>query len=92
MATATAYLHLRIPPQKKRLLESAAKAANNDNLTDYVLGSALRQAELDLLERRTFRLSGAAWAEFNQALEQPPRVLPALRRLAQRGDVFHRPA
>ena len=90
MPTASANLHLRIAPKKKRLLQQAAKAANASTLTEYVVSSALRQAEHDLLERRTFTMTGRDWDAFNARLDQPPRVVPALRRLAAAGDVFHR--
>jgi uncharacterized protein (DUF1778 family) len=90
VATASANLHLRITPKKKRLLQQAAKAAHAATLTEYVVSSALRQAELDLLERRTFVISGKDWDAFNRLLDAPARVVPALRNLAAAGDVFKR--
>jgi uncharacterized protein (DUF1778 family) len=90
MPTATAHLHLRIAPRKKRLLQQAANVAHATTLTEYVVSSALRQAEQDLLERRTFMMNGKDWAAFNALLDRPARVLPALKRLATAGDVFRR--
>lgn len=90
MPTATAHLHLRIAPRKKRLLQQAANVAHATTLTEYVVSSALRQAEQDLLERRTFTMKGKDWDAFNALLDRPARVLPALKRLATAGDVFHR--
>lgn len=92
MAVASATLHLRIAPKKKRLLLLAAKAAHASTLTEYVVSSALRQAEQDLLERRTFVMNGRDWDTFNRLLERPARALPALQRLAAAGDVFRRTA
>jgi uncharacterized protein (DUF1778 family) len=91
MPSATANLHLRIEPQKKRLLQQAAKIAHASTLTEYVIGSALRQAEQDLLERRTFTMNGGDWDRFEAILERPARVVPALKALAAAGDVFRRP-
>ena len=90
MPTATAHLHLRIAPKKKRLLQQAAIVAHATTLTEYVVSSALRQAEQDLLERRTFTMKGKDWDAFNALLDRPARVVPALKRLATAGDVFHR--
>lgn len=92
MPTASANLHLRIAPKKKRLLQQAAKIAHASTLTEYVVSSALRQAEQDLLERRTFLMKGKDWDTFNRLLESPARVIPALKNLAAAGDVFDRTA
>ena len=88
--TASTSIHLRIAPKKKRLLQQAAKAANASTLTEYVISSALRQAEQDLLERHTFTMTGKNWATFNALLDSPAREFPALKRLAASGDVFCR--
>ena len=90
MSSATAILHLRITPKNKRLLQQAAIASHASTLTEYVVSSALRQAERDILERRTFVMKGKDWDTFNLLLESPPRILPGLKRLAQIGDVFRR--
>jgi uncharacterized protein (DUF1778 family) len=90
MLTASTNIHLRIAPKKKRLLQQAAKAANASTLTEYVISSALRQAEQDLLERRTFTMAGKNWATFNALLDSPAREIPALKRLATSGDVFRK--
>lgn len=90
MPTASATLHLRITPKKKRLLQQAAKIAHASTLTEYVVSSALRQAEQDLLERRTFVMTGKDWEAFNRLLDSPARIVPALKNLAAAGDVFDR--
>lgn len=91
MPTATANLHLRIEPRRKRLLQEAARATHASTLTEYVIRSVLRQAEQDLLERRTFVLNGGNWAAFHRLLERPARAVPALKKLAAAGDVFRPP-
>jgi uncharacterized protein (DUF1778 family) len=92
MPPATTNLHLRITPKNKRLLQQAASASHVSSLTEYVVRSAMRQAEQDLLERRTFVLRGKDWDTFTRSLESPARVVPALERLAAAGDVFRRTA
>lgn len=92
MPTASAILHLRIAPKNKRLLQQAAQVTHASNLTEYVVSSALRQAEQDLLERRTFVMKGKEWDAFNRLLESPARIVPALKKLAETGDVFRRTA
>ena len=92
MPTASTNLHLRIAPQKKRLLQQAAKVTHASTLTEYVVSSALRQAERDLLERRTFVMKTDDWDTFHRLLESPARVVPALKNLARAGDVFRRTA
>ena len=90
MPTASANLHLRITPRNKRLLQQAATVAHASTLTEYVVSSALRQAEQDLLERRTFVMKGKDWKAFNSLLDGPARIVPALKQLAEAGDVFRR--
>ena len=90
MPTASANLHLRIAPKKKRLLQQAAKITHASTLTEYVVSSALRQAEHDLLERHTFVMKGKDWDTFNRLLEGSARVVPALKNLAAAGDVFRK--
>jgi uncharacterized protein (DUF1778 family) len=74
------------------LLQQAATVAHASTLTEYVVSSALRQAEQDLLERRTFVMKGKDWDTFNSLLDGPARVVPALKKLAEVGDVFRRTA
>ena len=64
--------------------------AHASTLTEYVVSSALRQAEQDLLEHRTFTMKGKDWGAFNALLDRPARVLPGLKELAAKGDVFRR--
>lgn len=92
MPAATANLHLRITPRNKRLLQQAATVTHASTLTEYVVSSALRQAEQDLLERRTFVLKERDWDTFNRLLDRPAQVVPALKKLAKAGDVFRRTA
>ena len=55
---------------------------------DFVLRSALREAEDVLLERRRFELTAEEWAAFQAALDAPARPSPALERLLKEPSVF----
>lgn len=92
MATATAQIHLRTPPQTKSLLTLAAEVAGASNLTDYILRAAVERAQADLSNQQTFALKKGPWKEFSKRLDAPPRDLPALRKLLTKPDVFDRAA
>jgi uncharacterized protein (DUF1778 family) len=88
MPTSTAILHLRITPRNKRLLQQAATASHASTLTEYVVSSALRQAEQDLLERKTFTMKSKDWDKFNERLEAPARTIAPLKKLAEAPHAF----
>ena len=92
MATATAQIHLRTPPQTKSLLQLAADLAGASNLTDYVLRAAVERAQADLINQQTFVLKKAQWTEFSRRLDSAPRKLPRLRKLLTEPDAFDRAA
>jgi uncharacterized protein (DUF1778 family) len=62
------------------LLKQAA-AATDRTMTDFVLESAVVEAERVLADRRWFLISDEQWDEFQYLLEQPTRDLPRLRAL-----------
>jgi len=83
----TEKLDLRISPKAERTLRAAA-AARHESMGDFVLRSALREAEDVLLERRRFELTAEEWAAFQAALDAPARPSPALERLLKEPSVF----
>jgi uncharacterized protein (DUF1778 family) len=82
-AARTEKLDLRLSPQAKRTLVAAAASAHR-SVSDFVLESALRQAEETLADRRSFLLTEAQWTEFVARLDAPPRVIPELAELFAR--------
>ena len=52
-------------------------------MSDFVLRHATRAAEEVLADRRTFMLEPAQWDAFVDALDQPARELPALKKLLE---------
>jgi len=86
-STRTEKLDLRISPRVKRTLRAAA-AVRHESMGDFVLRSALREAEDVLLERRRFELTAEEWAAFQAALDAPASPSPALERLLREPSVF----
>ncbi len=82
-------LDLRLTPSAKRALQIAASAAHR-SVSEFVLESALARAEETLPDRRRFRLNAGQWANFQAALDAPPRPAPRLNRLLQEPSVFER--
>ena len=85
--TRTGNLDLRLTPDAKRLLVSAA-AAERRSLSDFVLKSALDRAEETLTNRSRFNLDAERWAAFMAALDAPPKDLPRLRQLLNKPGIF----
>ena len=64
----------------KATLVQAAKL-QHQKLTEFMLNSSRVAAELALADRARFVLPPDKWAEFNAALDAPPRKIPALQKL-----------
>jgi uncharacterized protein (DUF1778 family) len=80
-------LDLRLTPNAKRALQSAAQATHK-TLSDFVLESALARADTVLAERQVFRLDGERWRAFMAALDAPPRPRPRLARLLNEPSIL----
>ena len=87
--TRTEKLDLRLTPSAKRVLQSAATAAQR-SVSEFVLESALARAEETLPDRQRFGLDAERWAAFQTALDAPARLHPRLKKLLQRPSVFER--
>ena len=73
-------LDLRISPSAKARLQAAA-AAMNRPVSEFVLESALVQADMALADRNEFLLDAATWQRFQDALDTPVRAMPRMKRL-----------
>lgn len=82
-------LDLRLTPTAKQTLQAAAAAAHK-SVSEFVLDSALREAEERLADRRVFTLEDADWQCFVQALDAPPRPLERLQRLFREPTMLDR--
>ncbi len=87
--TRSEKLDLRLTPEAKRVLQSAATVVHQ-SVSEFVLQSAMARAEETLPDRTRFNLNVEQWAAFQKALDAPPRPLPRLARLLTEPSVFER--
>jgi len=83
----TEKLDLRLSPAAKKTLQAAATAARK-SVSEFVLDTALSEAEERLADRRIFTLDGKGWHAFVAALDAPPSHHPRLERLFREPSVF----
>jgi uncharacterized protein (DUF1778 family) len=83
----TEKLDLRLTRAAKQTLQAAA-AAERKSVSEFVLDTALSQAEERLADRRVFVLDAKSWDAFVAALDAPPRRRPRLERLFREPSVF----
>jgi uncharacterized protein (DUF1778 family) len=82
-------LDLRLTAEAKRTL-SAAAAATQRSVSEFVLESALARAAEALPDRQRFALDAKSWEAFHVALDAPPRALPRLKQLLTTPGVLDR--
>lgn len=80
-------INLRASARQEQLLKQAA-AATDRTMTDFVLETAVVEAERVLADRRWFLIDDARWDEFQRLLDQPARDLPKLRALLAKPSPF----
>lgn len=82
-----ARIDLRTSRRRKRLFEKVAKKTG-ETTSDFILDSAEKNAIEILASERDFVLSRAQWDKFTSALDQPPKVIPALQKLLSKPSVL----
>ncbi|MDI9629019.1 MAG: DUF1778 domain-containing protein [Acidobacteriota bacterium] len=80
-------IDLRATERQEALLRRAAEATDR-TLTDFVLGSAVEQAERVLADRRWFTASEEQFAEFVRLLDSPLPTTSKFDRLFTRRSRF----
>jgi uncharacterized protein (DUF1778 family) len=83
----TEKLDLRLTRAAKQTLQAAA-TAERKSVSEFVLDTALNEAEERLADRRAFTLDGKRWDAFVAALDAPPRRQARLERLFREPSVF----
>ena len=83
----TEKLDLRLSRAAKQTLQAAAIAARK-SVSEFVLDTALSEAEERLADRRVFTLDAKSWDAFVTALDAPPRHHARLERLFREPSVF----
>jgi len=78
---------LRVTEPADQVVRAAALAAHR-NLTDFVVGAAVGEAERVLADRTRFVLDDAAWEQFVELLDRPAREPEGLRKLLATKSAF----
>ncbi len=72
-------LELRLEPERRRLLDQAAKSAGLST-SAFVLEHATLAAQQSLADRTVFLLSPEQWDAFNELLDRPVQPVEGLAR------------
>lgn len=73
-------LSIRASEAEKAILAQAARARHT-NVSQFVLQVSLDAAHAMLIDQTEFRLPPKQWKAFCERLDEPARVIPALRDL-----------
>jgi uncharacterized protein (DUF1778 family) len=82
-ATKTARRNLRVSPSDDELFRRAADQVG-ESVSEFLVESGRTRAEMILADRTEFALDTKAWKAFNDALDQPAEVKPAIVELMRR--------
>lgn len=71
---------IRASATQKRVIAEAARIKDT-TISDFVLEQSLTAAQQVIADQVQFRLPRKQWKEFCDALDTPPKTIPALRKL-----------
>jgi uncharacterized protein (DUF1778 family) len=80
---------LRATAREETLIKVAA-GRQGVNVTDFILDAARQKAEETLADQTQFILNNQQWKRFMEALDQPPREKPRLKKLFSESHVAER--
>ena len=80
-------VQLRLHPAEKAVIARAAELQRT-TLSKFMLENAVQAAQQVLADQVHFTLSPEQWKAFCQALDAPPRDIPALRQLLAEKSLF----
>jgi uncharacterized protein (DUF1778 family) len=80
-------LNIRASRQQKEVIARAAHLLNT-TVSNFILQSAYADAQAVLADQTRFRLPDRQWKRFTEALDQPPKDIPALRKLLTEPGAF----
>jgi uncharacterized protein (DUF1778 family) len=86
-SATSAVLSVRVSPDERLLLESAAGHAHT-SLSDFIRRKAIDGAEAEMLERSSVTIPAADWDRFEAWVDAPAKNVPALRKLATHAPVW----
>ena len=79
-AARTTTINLRTDESRRALIDRAAEMVGK-NRSEFMLDAATHAATNVLLDQRLFQLDAATFKRFVAALDAPPKLNPALRKL-----------
>jgi uncharacterized protein (DUF1778 family) len=80
-------IYLRVTSDQKHLLERAAQEKHT-SLTNFVLENSYDAAQKILAEKTHFILNNEQWKAFCEALDSPPKEIPALINLLTQPSIL----
>ncbi|HSA06101.1 MAG TPA: DUF1778 domain-containing protein [Candidatus Gastranaerophilales bacterium] len=80
-------IYLRVTSDQKDALERAAQEKHT-SLTNFILENSYDAAQKILAEKTHFILNDDQWNAFCEALDSPPKEIPALRTLLTKPSVL----
>ena len=81
---------IRATATQKRVIAEAARIKET-TISDFVLEQSLTAAQHVIADQVQFTLPRKQWKEFCDALDAPPKPIPALRRLLTKPGLFDAP-
>ncbi len=78
---------IRASATQKRVIAEAARIKDT-TISDFVLEQSLTAAQQVIADQVQFRLPQKQWKEVCDALDAPPKTIPALRRLLTKPGLF----
>ncbi len=78
---------IRASATQKRVIAAAARIKDT-TISDFVLEQSLTAAQQVIADQVQFRLPKKQWKKFCDALDAPPKTIPALRRLLTKPGLF----
>ena len=88
MAAKTERFELRATADEMARIRAAVKLGNERSITEFLLDSALRTAEMRLMDRTQFTLTNQQYKAFLEALDRPVQEKPRLHRLFSEPSVL----
>jgi uncharacterized protein (DUF1778 family) len=82
-------LNLRISDDQKAAFEQAA-FIQQSNVSNFILSNAYEAAQDVIQRQHLIAVSGTQWKTICQALDNPPKSNPALRKFLKSKSVFGR--
>lgn len=74
---------IRVSATQKKVIAEAARIKDT-TISDFVLEQSLTAAQQVIADQVQFRLSRKQWKKFCDALDAPPKAIPALHKLLKK--------